>query len=264
MRYSIITINYNNEEGLRHTIESIVCQTYTDFEFIIIDGGSTDGSVDVIKEYAEHIAYWVSEKDNGRYNAMNKGVCQAKGDYCIFMNSGDCFYKENVLKEISTQLKGCDIFVGKIISSSTKSILFAPPHKEMSLYYLYSSTVPHQSSFIKRNLLTKYPYDETLEIVSDWKFYVQAIVFGNCTIYYSDVITTLFDMNGVSTSNPQKTWDEKQKVLSELFPPRVIADYQLMKRSECLTQLITPQLRRHYKIDKLLYLIGRFLLFFIK
>ena len=91
MRYSIITINYNNEEGLRHTIESIVCQTYTDFEFIIIDGGSTDGSVDVIKEYAEHIAYWVSEKDNGRYNAMNKGVCQAKGDYCIFMNSGDCF-----------------------------------------------------------------------------------------------------------------------------------------------------------------------------
>ena len=89
MKLSVITINFNNRDGLRKTIESVVNQTYNDFEYIIIDGGSTDGSVDVIKEYADRIDYWVSEPDKGIYNAMNKGIDVAKGEYCIFMNSGD-------------------------------------------------------------------------------------------------------------------------------------------------------------------------------
>ena len=97
MRYSIITINYNNSEGLKRTIKSVISQTSKDFEYIIIDGGSTDGSVDIIKQYATHIRYWISEKDKGVYNAMNKGVAQAHGDYCIFMNSGDCFHSSDVL-----------------------------------------------------------------------------------------------------------------------------------------------------------------------
>ena len=91
MKFSIITINYNNVEGLRNTIKSVVNQTYTDYEFIIIDGGSTDGSVEVIKEYANIITYWVSEPDKGIYNAMNKGIEVANGEYLNFMNSGDCF-----------------------------------------------------------------------------------------------------------------------------------------------------------------------------
>ena len=89
MRLSIITINYNNREGLRKTIESVVNQTYRNFEYIIIDGGSTDGSVEVVKEYADRISYWVSEPDNGIYNAMNKGVLAANGKYIQFLNSGD-------------------------------------------------------------------------------------------------------------------------------------------------------------------------------
>ena len=97
MKFSVITINYNHKEGLIHTIKSVLCQTCTDFEYIIIDGGSTDGSAEVIKEYDKAIAYWVSEKDNGVYHAMNKGVAQAHGDYLIFMNSGDCFHSSDVL-----------------------------------------------------------------------------------------------------------------------------------------------------------------------
>ena len=97
MKYSIITVNFNNKEGLLKTIESVIHQTFRDFEFIIIDGGSTDGSVDVLKEYSSQINYWVSEPDGGIYQGMNKGLRQAKGDYVNFMNSGDCFYSASVL-----------------------------------------------------------------------------------------------------------------------------------------------------------------------
>ena len=92
-KISIITINYNNCEGLRRTIESVVNQTCRDFEYIIIDGGSTDGSVDVIKRYADNIDYWVSEPDKGIYNAMNKGIRMATGDYVQILNSGDMFVR---------------------------------------------------------------------------------------------------------------------------------------------------------------------------
>ena len=87
MKLSIITINYNNCDGLRKTIESVIAQTTRDFEYIVIDGGSTDGSVDVIKEYADYIDYWVSEPDKGIYNAMNKGTRAAHGDFLLFLNS---------------------------------------------------------------------------------------------------------------------------------------------------------------------------------
>lgn len=97
---SIITINYNNKVGLKKTIESVIQQDFNSFEFIVIDGGSTDGSYDVIQEYRNYIDYWVSEPDKGIYNAMNKGITIARGEYCNFMNSGDFFYDKNVLSSI--------------------------------------------------------------------------------------------------------------------------------------------------------------------
>ena len=86
MKLSIITVNYNDAKGLERTIQSVISQTFHDFEFIIIDGGSTDGSVDVIKKYESHIGYWVSEPDGGIYQGMNKGLLQARGEYLNFMN----------------------------------------------------------------------------------------------------------------------------------------------------------------------------------
>lgn len=263
MKFSVITINFNNQSGLRGTIESVVGQTYDDYEYIVIDGGSTDGSVEVIKELASDIDYWVSEKDHGIYHAMNKGVAQAHGEYCIFVNSGDVMYDKCVLTRIAGTILNEDILVGKILSFAN-DVLFTPPSRSISLYYLYSGTVPHQSSFIKTDLLRQYPYDENLKIVSDWKFFVQAIVLHNCSVRYIDEIIARFDTNGVSTTNPDKMWKEKEQVLAELFPPRVLADYQHMKASECLTQTLTPLLRQHYSIDKILYRIGKFLLKFVK
>lgn len=260
MKYSIITINYNNHVALRRTISSVVGQTYDGYEYIIIDGGSTDGSDGVIKDYKDKITYWVSEKDRGIFHAMNKGVANAHGEYCLFLNSGDCFYDNNVLENILDIGFNEDILVGKIVSDNDNKLLFDSPSHPISLYYLYSATVPHQSSFIKTELLRLYPYDEELKIVSDWKFYVQAIILHNCSIRYVDRIVAKFDTSGVSTSNPNKMWKEKERVLSELFPPRVLADCQYMKDSECLTQTLTPQLRQHFWIDKLLYKIGKLIL----
>ena len=261
MKYSVITINYNNCEGLRHTIESVTGQTFHDYEYIIIDGGSTDGSAEVIKEYADQIDYWVSEPDKGIYNAMNKGVIQAHGEYCIFMNSGDCFYDQNVLERVSGTNSEDDIVIGKLRSNKDNKILFNPPLSgKISMYYLYSATVPHQSSFIRTELLRQFPYDEDLKIVSDWKFFVQAIIMNDCSVKYIDDYVATFDLEGVSTSNPDKMWKEKEKVLSNMFPLRVLEDYKTMKASECLTQTLTPQLRCHYRIDRFLYRLGKMIL----
>lgn len=264
MKVSIITVNFNDRVGLERTICSVLKQDCSDFEYIIIDGGSTDGSVDVIQRYANKINYWISEKDSGIYHAMNKGVGYAHGDYCLFLNSGDSFCHVDVLKNILTQDYSEDIIVGKVIAKDEQIELFMPPLKEISMYYLYSSTVPHQGAFIKTDLLRKNPYDEQLKIVSDWKFFLESIIFNNCSIKYIDERVAYFDTTGVSTSNPEQMWLEKNKVLSEKLPPRVLIDYERMKASECLTQELTPFLRKQYSIDRVLYHLGRFLVYLFK
>jgi glycosyltransferase involved in cell wall biosynthesis len=113
MKYSIITVNFNNKEGLRKTIESVIHQTFRDYEFIVIDGGSTDGSTDILREYDTHINYWVSEPDGGIYQGMNKGIKIAAGEYLNFMNSGDCFYDPDILEKVSRYKSEADFIVGK-------------------------------------------------------------------------------------------------------------------------------------------------------
>ena len=262
MRFSVITINYNNKEGLEHTIESVLSQTNKDYEYIIIDGGSTDGSIDVIQGFSDYITYWISEKDKGVYHAMNKGVIQAHGDYSIFMNSGDCFFDEHVLELISdyTTNSSEDIIVGKVSIDRNNNILTPPPSGEITMYHLYSGAIPHQGAFIKTELLRHHPYDETLKISSDWIFFVNTLILENCPIRYIDEFVALYDTKGISSTNSALMRKEKDEYLKSIFPPRVLADYNLMKESECLTQKITPLLRKNYSIDKLLFRIGKTLL----
>ncbi len=260
MKFSVITINFNNHEGLRRTMQSVVNQTYRDFEYVVIDGGSTDGSTEVIKEYSNNVHYWVSEPDHGIYHAMNKGVVQAHGDYCLFLNSGDFFQNDKVLETVGGFALAEDLLVGKVISAKDGTNLFLPPKREISLYYLYSSTLPHQGTFIKTNLLRKYPYREDLKIVSDWAFFIEVIIFQHCSIKFLNHIVAVFDTEGLSTSSSKEMWKEKEKVLNALFPTRVLKDYELMKQSECLTQMLTPQLRVYYTLDKILYKLGGLLI----
>ena len=260
MRYSVITINYNNCEGLLQTVRNVLGQTCKDFEYIIIDGGSTDGSVEVLREYGDKISFWISEADSGIYNAMNKGVTHAHGDYCIFMNSGDLFYDESVLERVNAINHTEDIVVGKVVVDRHDHIISQPPKDELTMYHLYSGSIPHQGSFISTKLLRKYPYDESLKISSDWKFFVQTLILDNCSIRYLDEFVARYDTDGFSSLNPKLMRQEKESVMSALFPPRVLADYCKLKESECLTQTLTFQLRKHYGIDKLLFRLGSLLL----
>ncbi len=246
MRYSVITINFNNKDGLNHTINSVISQTNTDYEFIIIDGGSTDGSVDIIRKYEKNITYWVSEKDYGIYHAMNKGVVQAHGDYCIFMNSGDGFHSPDVLDSIANYQE--DIICGKVIKGNdTKaSGLF---RSSITLVDLMRASLPHQAMIIKRELLVNHPYDEHYKILSDWKFCIETIVFDNCSYRNLDVIVADYDTNGISTNSNGLLPKEREQILKEMFPPRIIADYQrlfpvddeLLDQALLLTQTVSAR-----------------------
>lgn len=239
MKYSIITINYNHIEGLKKTIESVISQTYTDYEYIIIDGGSTDGSVDIIKNNEGHLTYWISEKDNGVYNAMNKGVTQAQGDYCIFMNSGDCFHSAKALDSIEQYKE--DIVCGQVSSFPSGH------HKQtISLVDLLRISLPHQAMFIKRELLIKHPYDEKYKILSDWKFCLETLVIDNCSFRTVEIIIADYEGGGISSNSNGILPIEREQILKELFPPRILVDYQrlvpvddeLLDQSILLTQTV--------------------------
>lgn len=221
MKLSVITINFNNRHGLRKTIESVVNQTYNDFEYIIIDGGSTDGSVDVIKESIDRIDYWVSEPDKGIYNAMNKAVDAAKGEYCIFMNSGDCFYDNEVYNNVNVNLDGTDIIYGNTLESNGNIVWHK---KDMTFKTLYYGSLSHQSVFIKTELLKKHHYDESLKIVSDWKFFLQTLILDNCTYKGVDVFVVVYDVGGYTNSNRDSFLKERNAVAQQMFPSRVLDD----------------------------------------
>ena len=230
MKYSIITVNYNNKEGLRETIESVIHQTFRDYEFIVIDGGSTDGSADIIKEYNTQIDYWVSEPDGGIYQGMNKGIKKSSGEYLNFMNSGDCFYDEEVLQDIFDKQSTSDIIVGKDYHYNSETqqgfSTILPPRISMLTFFI--QTLPHQSSFFKRELFKNSLYDESLKIVADIKFYIQKICIEGCSVEEIDEIICRREPDGISKSYNERRIAEHQTVIAEFLPSGAIKDYNTL------------------------------------
>ena len=223
MKLSIITINYNNHEGLKKTIPSVLSQTFKDFEYIIIDGNSTDGSKTLIEKHTSQIDYWVSEPDNGIYDAMNKGIKQAKGDYCMFLNSGDYLLDSKILEEVFQNSTGEDILYGDLKSDYREYIY----PKQITLNTFYKGTIPHQASFIKTELFTTYGnYDESYPIIADWVFFVKAILVHQVSYHHMDLYISFFEHGGVSTQ--EQHMEQMNKDRSELFMelfPRIFPDY---------------------------------------
>lgn len=251
-KLSVITINCNNWEGLKRTIESVVYQTNPDFEYIIIDGGSTDRSVAVIQENAAHIDYWVSEKDRGIYHAMNKGVAVANGEYCIFMNSGDIFYDKEVVARVYDDELVADIVTGILCWEVLKFPQKRFPPLSIRFSTFYSDTLKHQASFIKTSLLKAIPYDETFKIVSDWKFFMQALIEKNSSYEAIGVIIARSDSVGISSNETMRN-QESQIVLSNMLPGRVLADYENSnKKSPALRSCILKFVRRYRRTNQLL------------
>jgi glycosyltransferase involved in cell wall biosynthesis len=237
MTYSIITVNYNNCEGLRQTIESVESLHCDDYEFLIIDGGSTDGSVDVIREHEAAISYWVSEPDKGIYNAMNKGIRQARGEYVNFMNSGDTYYSPDVLNTVRPLLDGYDIVVGKEFHqdpvSGATATTFLPLRLSMATFVV--GFLPHQGGFIRRTLFDDMPYDEQLRIVSDWKFYMMQTVVRDRRVRLIDLVISRREQGGISNTGLERNRQERQQVLAEMLPPGVRKDYDSLARLDKTT-----------------------------
>ena len=242
MKLSIITINYNNAEGLRRTLESVAAQTYSEIEHVIVDAASTDSSVDIIKEYADtsmHTVIWSSEKDKGIYNGMNKGIRNATGEYVQILNSGDVLAAPDVTAKMIAALNnemirdkslndGVAILYGNMIKKdyATGKVIGKSGEVEYSLRNYYSGTMNHDCCYFRRDLFETYGlYDENLKIVSDWKWFLQAIGLGHVKPVYVDIDVTIFDASGISETNLALRNQERRQVLEELLPPVILADY---------------------------------------
>ena len=238
MKLSIITINRNNASGLRKTIESVVSQTFKDFEYIVIDGASTDESVDIIKLYSDKISYWVSEPDTGIYNAMNKGVKRAKGDYLLFLNSGDFLLDNDSMVNVFAYDCMADILCARCnVSDNGKIVWTSNPPKEVTFGTLYYVGLAHQSTFISRSLFDKYGcYDESFRYNADIEFWYRTIVDHNASTQKIDIITTDYNLDGISTtqSATKQYQNEMQKIFSNPLYQKFIPDYNqwLEERSQ--------------------------------
>lgn len=230
MKLSIITINYNNSEGLAKTIKSVVSQSFSDFEYIIIDGGSTDSSKDIILQYKDNLAFWCSERDKGIYNAMNKGVHHSKGNYLLFLNSGDWLHDKNVIENIAPYLVN-DIVYGDLVFSDKGKELdtFCYPDT-LDLFYFLERSLGHPSTFIRRDLLVRWPYREDLKIVSDYEFFLKAIVINNASTRHIKQPVSVFDLTGISSTQKDEARREFLSVQNEVFPKMILQELRKLAK----------------------------------
>ena len=224
MKLSIITINWNNREGLRATMENVLGQSARDqFEYVVVDGGAPDGSGEMLaSEYAGRLDKWTSQPIKPIYRKMNMGVEMATGDYLLFLNSGDALNDADVVRDVLPHLDGThDLVIGTIMEGKRRTRV----PDDITYLWMYKASIPHNGAFIKRELLVKHPYDENLTIVSDWKFFLQALILDNCSYKLINRDIAYFDQTGISSTRPLQVEEERRKVLDDLVPARINDDY---------------------------------------
>lgn len=261
-KLSIITINYNNHNGLKETVDSVISQTFTDYEWIVIDGGSTDGSRELIQQYKDYFTYWCSEPDKGIYNAMNKGIEHSNGEWLLFLNSGDCIYDNSILDNIFSQEYTSDILYGDVFYTSSIGDFKVSFPSELTLSYLLQMFISHQSSLYRRELFNNNPYNESFKIVSDWLFHIQMIL-QNKKFEYLPYILTRCDHNGVSVNYEQLNKEERLRAIELFLPAPIkrdmdfIATYSIFKKRKTFIKISLRAVKRCIKLDKILKLIEK-------
>lgn len=228
MILSIITINFNNLEGLRKTIDSVLSQTWHDFEWIIIDGGSTDGSKELIEDTANKLtasdynplSFWCSESDSGIYNALNKGLSHCIGTYINCMNSGDEFYDNQTLEKLFSTSHNSDIIFGNSFHYSKENAFISHYPESVDLYFLYHSNICHQAMFVKTELLKASPFDEQYRICADYAKWLELMIQG-CSFKYVPNMICRFDMTGMSNTGDLITI-EREKIKTKYIPKYIL------------------------------------------
>ncbi len=220
MLLTIVTTNLNNFKGLQKTFASVFFQSFSDFEYIVIDGGSTDGSVELIKNNQAKIAYWQSQKDEGIYQALNQGIKRARGKYLLFLHSGDYLLDPEALNRVFIIKPDTDI-----VYADAKRLNFHTNQPEiyrqpdfLSKLFFYRYSLCHQAMFFKRELFDKFGfYREDLKIVADWAFNLQLFLSKTCTWRHLATPIVYFDQTGISSTNLKLLNQEREQVLQELF-----------------------------------------------
>lgn len=197
-KVTVVTVTYNAQEHLEQTIKSVIKQDYSNVEYIIIDGGSTDGTIDIIKKYEDHIAYWISEPDHGIYDAMNKGIDVATGEWINFMNAGDCFCEiGTILKVMENLSDDTDIISGDIYSidlNNNKAYRSAPREG-----YAYDGMFCyHQTMFTKVNIMKMLKFDTSFKVAGDYDFVMKCYVAKH-KFQFLDFAVANFMEGGISS-----------------------------------------------------------------
>lgn len=218
-KYSIIVVTYNNADGLRRTLNSIRQLAYVHREVIVIDGGSKDGSLHIIAENQDIVTTSVSEKDNGIYHAMNKGVKMVTGNYVVFMNAGDVFANEDTLSLVS-QYDG-DIILGEDIYGGQRRTI----KEKMTLYDLLSNGIYHQAVYYRQEVLKKYGFDESYRLIADLKSVVEPFVKDRAVITCIKQPLAICENGGVSKQRWRDTLTENRRMIDELVDPSYKDDY---------------------------------------
>ena len=230
-KYSIIVVTFNNADGLERTLDSIRLLNYGQKEVIVFDGGSKDGSLDIMGRNEDIITVAVSEKDKGIYNAMNKGIKVAKGEYLQFLNSGDWLWDGDVLQEVlSDEVCGnADIVYGKTMVNDVNGYVFESGHHfdPFTPYSLVAYSMPHQSTFTKRMLFERIGlFDEEFRLSGDLDFFFRAIIINHALTKHIDRSITHFAGGGLSMTAPGLEAEEKKMILEKYMPSGSILDFE--------------------------------------
>lgn len=219
-KITVITVCFNAVNALEKTIKSVLSQTYSNIEYVIIDGGSTDGTIDILKKYTNKISFWCSEHDKGIYDAMNKGISHSNGILLNFMNAGDTFVNDDVIEKIISSYNGEGFINGNIIrcyktyKKKSTGITVNPPS---TIDFLYD-TFHHQASFISKKLFDKYGgYSTKFKLISDWKFAFDCIILHKETYTHIDINVAYFQMDGISSNNSDKYIEERKEYLQSIY-----------------------------------------------
>lgn len=236
MKITVVTINYNNLEGLRETVESVMGQSFPDLEYIVIDGGSTDGSREYLKAcHQKTFSYWCSEPDNGLYDAMNKGLKHSTGDYVIFMNSGDRFFSKETLNNVSERIVGNeDVVYGSALFRYSDGYVLRPPQPLERI----RQELPfcHQSVFVKGDIIRHNPFDLRFRLLGDYNMFFNLWNDGKC-FKEIDTVVSIYDASGLSANSANRRTMYAERCNIHGTEPSCIR-YFILRQTENIKELI--------------------------
>ena len=235
MPLSIITIT-KNDQGLADTLKSVKSQKLYDhsIEHIIVDSLSTDNTQEIVTKYKKASSYpviYIREADTGRYQGMNKGIKASTGEYLLFLNAGDTLHSTDVLSKVFSNPHNADILYGDIMMVQTKdkSTKWTLEKYQVNEQFFIDRTLFHQAAFIKKELFDKYGmYDESLNIVGDFEFFIRTIIKHQATLEYLPMVVANYDTHGVSSTMSDTFLAERARVIMRHYSGKAYV-YHLLK-----------------------------------